>query len=100
MASINHIANGVDVSAAGTAVPLVSSQTAAAWVFIQAKAGNTGKIHVGGSTVSSTSKMVELSPTDGFTFPTPSVPNIYDLQEIFIDADTNDDGVWVGYGVV
>ncbi|KKM05257.1 hypothetical protein LCGC14_1755990, partial [marine sediment metagenome] len=50
--------------------------------------------------VSSTSKMVELSPTDGFTFPTPSVPNIYDLQEIFIDADTNDDGVWVGFGVV
>ena len=100
MASINHIASGVDVAAAGTAVALSSTQITAAWVFIQAKADNTGKIHVGGSAVSSTSKMVELSPTDGFTFPTPSVPNIYDLQEIFIDADTNDDGVWVGYGVV
>ena len=100
MASINHIASGVNVTTAGTAVPLSSSLIAAAWVFIQAKAGNTGKIHVGGSAVSSTSKMVELSITDGFTFPTPSVPNIYDLAEIFIDADTDGDGVWVGYGVV
>ena len=95
-----QIDNGVDVPAAGTAVALSATQIAAAWVFVQAKAGNVGKIHVGSSAVSSTSKQVELSATDGYTFPTSSVPNIYDLAEIFIDADTNDDGVWVGYGVV
>ena len=95
-----QIDNGVDVVTAGTAVPLSATQIAAAWVFVQAKAANTGKIHVGSSAVSSTSKQVELSATDGYTFPTSSVPNIYDLQEIFIDADNDGEGAWVGYGVV
>ena len=98
--AIRHIDNGVDVAAAGTAVALNATRIAASWVFIQAKADNTGQIHVGESDVSSTSKMVELSPSDGFTFPDNAVPNMYDLKDIFIDAGTNDDGVWVGYGVV
>jgi hypothetical protein len=95
-----QINDGVDVTSAGTAVPLSAAQLTAGWVFVQAKAANTGKIHVGSSAVSATSKQVELSPTDGYTFPTSSVPNIYDLAEIFIDSDTDGDGVWVGYGVV
>ena len=98
--AIKHIDNGVNVTTAGTAVPLSATRIAAGWVFLQAKADNTGKIHVGESDVSSTSKMVELSITDGFTFPDNAVPNMYDLKDIFIDADTDGDGVWVGYGVV
>ena len=98
--AIKHIDNGVDVAAAGTAVPLSATRIAAGWVFIQAKADNVGKIHVGESDVSSTSKMVELSATDGFTFLDNAVPNMYDLKDIFIDADDNDDGVWVGYGII
>lgn len=98
--AIGQIASGVDVAAAGTAVPLSATQLTAGWVFVQAKAGNTGKIHVGTSLVSSTTKQVELAALDGYTFPTPSVPNIYDLTEIFIDADVNGEGVWVGFGII
>ncbi|KKM00680.1 hypothetical protein LCGC14_1801990 [marine sediment metagenome] len=98
--AIKHIDNGVNVTTAGTAVPLSATRIVAGWVFLQAKTANTGKIYVGESDVSSTSKMVELSATDGFTFPDNAVPSMYDLKDIYIDASVSGEGVWVGYGIV
>ena len=94
-----QINNGVDVPAAGTAVPLSATRIAAVWVFLQAKVANTGKIYVGTSDVSSTSFGVELSSLDGYAIPPTSALNIYDLSDIYIDAGVSGDGVTVHYAV-
>ena len=94
----------VTVSAAGTRVTLGSGTAlpskSAAWVLIQAKTTNTGRIFIGDSSVSSSSFGVELSALDSLSMPPCEVPNVYDLGHIFIDAADNGDGVTFLFEVV
>lgn len=85
------IANGAkDVTTAGTAVALVSSSTPCSWVILCAKGDNTGKIYYGGSSVSSTS--------GAYLWPGASEKiQISDLKDIYIDSDTNGEGVQFSY---
>ena len=81
------------VTTAGTRVQLTATATPCRLVNIFAKAGNTGNIFVGGSTVSSARGMVleQARSTDWFP--------IDDLSKIYIDAATNGDGVQYAYVV-
>lgn len=81
------------VTTAGTRVQLTSTVTPCRLVNIFAKAGNTGNIFVGGSTVSSTRGMVleQARSTDWFP--------IDDLSKIYIDAAISSDGVQYAYVV-
>ena len=76
------------VSAAGTAEALASAQRVKA-VTVIAKDGNTGRVYVGGSDVSSSTNNGFL-PGDAIEIP---AENWLDLADIFIDVDTNGEGV-------
>lgn len=86
------ISNGSkDISNAGTAETLVGSATPAKKVWIWCNDDNTGaKVYVGGSTVSSSSgKPLYKGETIQI--------EIDDLEKIYIDVDTNGDGVKFTY---
>lgn len=85
------------VTAAGTAEALVSSHTPAAWVIVAAKRGNTNYVYVGDSTVTS-SNGIPLAPGNNLPMPMMGGPNCYDLFGVYVDADTNGDGVNFFYG--
>lgn len=85
----------VNVTTAGTAVPLASSETLVNKVIIEAKAANTNNIYLGGSSVSATNgitldaaqvRELEGGSIDGNT-------DMIDLSTVYIDADTNGEGV-------
>ena len=98
--ALAHVANGKDVTTAGTAEPLTAALTRAAWVTVQSKAANTGKVYIGDSTVSSASFGVELSAAgDSFSFPVMMGQNLHNLTRIFIDVDTDGEGVTVLFGI-
>lgn len=81
------IGNGSkNVASAATAVQLTTTSTPCKRVIIVGKAANTNKIYIGGSTVSSTSGMYIYASQ-------PTVIEIDDLNKIYIDADTNGEGV-------
>lgn len=82
-----------DVAVAGTRERLVSVATPCRMVNIFAKAGNTGNVFVGGSTVASTRGMVleQARSTDWFP--------IDDLNKVFVDVGTGGDGVQFTYVV-
>ena len=76
------------VAAAGTAVALSTSQRVKALTII-AKAGNTGQVYIGGSDVSSsTNDGLDAGETISF-----EAVNWMDIADIFVDADTNGEGV-------
>jgi hypothetical protein len=79
------------VTTAGTAVQLASSTTIGS-VTVRALASNTGKIYVGSSSVSSANGF-QLSPQE-----TVSV-DINNLNKVWLDADTNGEGVTYIYAV-
>ena len=81
------------VTTAGTRVQLTTTATPCRLVNIFAKAGNTGNIFVGGSTVSSARGIVleQARSTDWFP--------IDDLSKVYIDAATNGDGVQYAFVV-
>ena len=81
------------VDASGTAQPLVGVSTDAQMLFVQAKSGNTGAVYFGDSAVEKTSsKQTTLLQSQAITV---SVDGGYklDINEFYIDADNNDDGV-------
>jgi hypothetical protein len=80
------IGNGkTTVITAGTSVQLASS-TAIISVTIRALASNTNKIYVGSSSVSSANGF-QLSPQESISL------EIDNLNKVWIDADTNGEGV-------
>ena len=87
------------VTTASTAVPLVAAETFAVAVYIQAKkvAGdNTGNIFLGLSDLDQgVAELIEVAPLDPWELVMPAGTKV-DLNKIYIDADTNGDGV-VGY---
>ena len=76
------------VTTGGTAVALSASRRVRS-VSIRAKAGNTGQVYVGGSNVDST---VNDGLDAGESISFDSV-GWMDLADIFVDADTNGEGV-------
>ena len=81
------------VDASGTAQPLVVVSTDAQSIFIQAKTGNTGAIYLGDSGVDkTTSKQITLLQSQAVTFGMDGGYKL-DVNEFYIDADNNDDGV-------
>lgn len=74
------------VAAAGTAEALGSSTALLSGVRIKALAANTGNIYVGGSSVSSSDGFVLAAGEEVFI-------EIDDLATVYIDADTNGEGV-------
>ena len=79
-----------NVTAAGTAEALGSTQKCN-WVAIAAKSTNTGKIYVGGTTVDST-RGIPLAADESISIPASNIASVY------IDADTNGEGVTFMYG--
>ena len=77
------------VTAAGTAEALVAATQRAKAVTIIAKVGNTGQVYVGGSDVASTTND-GLNPGDELEIP---ADNWLDLADLYLDVDTNGEGV-------
>lgn len=102
------------VAAAGTAVPLATTSTPCAFLSIFYRTGNSGgEVRVAGAVGAG------HYPSSTQTFPPTSIPSgtgapliagsaavifpgnavqQYDLSQIYIDADTNGDGVQYIYG--
>lgn len=79
-----------DVSSAGTAVQLAATATACKKVYVTGKAANTGKIYYGGASVDSSN--------GAFLYAGQTVEIIInDVSKIYIDADTNSEGVQYTY---
>ena len=73
---------------AGTAVALSATQRVKS-LTIRAKAGNTGQVYVGGSDVSSTTND-GLDAGESVDF---EAVGWLDLADVYIDVDTNGEGV-------
>jgi len=82
------IAGEKSVTTSGTALALSAAQKAKS-VTIVAKVGNTNNVYVGGSSVA-TSTNDGLAPGDSIRI-TPD--NWLDLSDIYLDVDTNGEGV-------
>ena len=76
------------VSAAGTAEALAATQRVKS-ITVVAKTANTGQVYVGGSDVASSTN-AGLAPGDALEIPAESW---LDLADIFVDVDTNGEGV-------
>ncbi len=90
---VSPVGGAETVDASGTAQPLVGVSTDAQMLFVQAKSGNTGAIYFGDSAVDKTSsKQTTLLQSQAITV---SVDGGYklDINEFYVDADNNDDGV-------
>lgn len=89
------------VTTAGTQVPLSSTTILARNICIQALASNTGSIYIGESDVSSSDFGVEITAGNSFSIELPSMGEAgsddIDLKDIWIDAETNGEGVSVTY---
>lgn len=91
---------GVDVTTAGTAVPLAATSRAFRAVTITARPGNEGVIAVGGATVSAAAGAESgavLAAGETLTLVARD-SGIDDLAQIFIDASTSGAGVSYMYG--
>lgn len=84
------VAGAKVVTTAGTAEQLVGSSTPCKRITMTAEDDNTGKIYYGGSTVDSS--------LGDYLFPAQKIEiEIDNVQKIYIDADTNGDGVKFTY---
>jgi len=81
-----------DVTAAGTAEALSATEVRCVWVTVQAKQGNANNVFVGASTVAD-GRGAELDALDSVTYPPVGKSYFYDLSTIYVDAETNGDGV-------
>jgi hypothetical protein len=90
---VSPVGGAKTVSASGTAEALVASSTDALMLIVEARSGNTGAIYFGDSNVDKTSSQqvillqgqsVNVHADSGYKL---------DINEFYIDADNNDDGV-------
>lgn len=79
------------VSATGTAEALVAATQKAWSVTIIAKAGNTNQLYVGGSDVATTTND-GLDAGESITLTVHQGQPAFDLNDIFLDVDTNGEG--------
>lgn len=81
-----------NVTTAGTRVQLSSTSIPCKWVIITAKVGNTGTVYIGGSTVATArgKPLVNLQEI---------IINVNDVSKVWMDSDSNGDGVTFCYGL-
>ena len=93
----------VTVTTAGTRVQITSTATRAPYVFIQAKPGNTGRIFVGDSDVSSAQYMASLAAGDAVSIDASAYPrggsSEIDLSTLYADSASNGDGLLYSYEI-
>ena len=77
------------VTTAGTSEPLSSTSQRVKSLALVAKAGNTGQVYVSGADVDSATND-GLYPGDSLVLP---AVNWLDLSDVYIDVDTDGDGV-------
>lgn len=88
------------VTAAGTAEPLISTVIMCTWCIIQPLNGNTDKVYIGDSTVSSANGIwLDAALGQSLTIPEATVPLYIDLNAIYVDAVVNGEGVVFLYGI-
>lgn len=94
LATATVTSNKVTVTTSGTAVQLASSGSCTA-LLIRANSGNTGKIWIGGSTISASSQNgAWLNPSDPLGWISPGgTLRYYKLTDFWIDATNSGDGV-------
>lgn len=85
-----------DITPAGTATPLASQPTRAAWVLITAGVSNAGTVRVGDTTTGAASGAPILG-SGSVLFPSQGATNPYDLSIIKVYG-TGSDSVAVVYG--
>lgn len=83
------------VSSSGTAERLISSATQASSYVISAKPGNTNDVYLGDSDVSTSDP--PLQPGDSISWESSQKKPTTDLREIWVDVDTDTEGVDVWY---
>lgn len=83
------------VSASGTAEALVATATRATWLYVRALAGNTNDVYFGDSSVENgVSDQVVLDAGESITIdPKEFGRVVIDVNEFYIDVDTNGEGV-------
>jgi|6_EtaG_2_1085325.scaffolds.fasta_scaffold170274_2 hypothetical protein len=85
----------ITVDSAGTAQPLATSQTLVKTASARAKRTNTGNIYIGDSDVDDTQND-GFAAGDLIALPA-GLDAAYDLAHVWIDADTNDEGIDLWY---
>jgi len=89
------------VTAAGTAEPLVASETRCIMVLIQAKIANTGSVFIGDVNVDSTNGIELYIPgsatPDSIQIGSPNNHDTFNLQDLWLDSGVNGEGVNVLY---
>jgi hypothetical protein len=100
---VNLVPGRKVVTTAGTAVALVAATTPVASIVITAELDNTGEIVVGDSTViasAATRIGHPMEPGKSIAInagETSSGRGLLDIAKVFIDAETNGDGVTFAY---
>jgi hypothetical protein len=89
------------VAVAGTAEALVAVKTMCTWAVIQPLAANTNNVYIGDSTVSSSNGIwLDSDLGQSLTIPESSAPLPWNLADIYVDVDTDGEGVVFFYGIV
>ena len=87
-----------NVTTAGTQVRLSATSIIVSSVTIRAKKGNTNDVYIGDASVSNS--YPDLAANQTVTFEAPMVGGSHsgiDLREVWVDADTDGEGVDVWY---
>ncbi len=91
----------VNLTAAGTAQQITATVTEVEAVVINAGNSNSGVIFVGDSNVSSTRYAARLAAGERVSIDAGGVgggnSDFLDMSEIYIDGDTTNDDVYIGY---
>lgn len=87
--------SAITVSSAGTAVQFSTTPINCTNLFIQARAGNSGLIYIGGSTVSASNKFgYSLAAGVGVNFaPVTTKTLYYNVSDFWVDAVSSNDGL-------
>ena len=85
----NFISGEKAVTTAGTALALVAASQRAKSVLIRAKSANTGQVYIGGADVASTTN----DGLDALESVTLTAVGWMDLADIFVDVDSDGEGV-------
>lgn len=87
-----------NVTTAGTAEEISPTSLQVRSAVIQAKKDNTGSIYIGSSEVdNSGNKGTFLNAGEAYTLAQDGTDELYNLNEVFIDADVSGEGVTVTY---
>lgn len=88
------------VTTAGTQEQLIAEHIKTRYLVITAELSNTNNIYIGDSDVSSTNAFIQLDSAQKMIIDLTGDTReeaVIDLYDIWVDADTNTEGVYFGY---